>query len=371
MARKILLALGIVVVVIAVVGGIKVMQFKKLMNTPWVPPPETVSAAVAREEKWPETLDAVGSISAVQGVNVTTEIPGTVREIAFASGALVAKGDLLVRLDTSSEEAQLRAAEAQQEWARVSVERARTLRKDNTMSQSELDSAEAAWKQAEANTDTIRATIDKKTIRAPFAGRLGIRLVNVGQYLDTGKPIVSLQSLAPVYADFSLPQQNLAQLKPGMRVRVTTDTFPGRWFEGTLTALNPDLDTATRNVRVQATLANDDQLLRPGMFGRIEVVLPSEDSVLSIPATSVLNAPYGDSVYVIKPATNSGGGLIVEQQFIRTGRSRGDFVSVETGLKPGDRVVSSGIFKLRNKMSVTENNDLAPKPSETPKPSDG
>ena len=225
------------------------------------------------------------------------------------------------------------------------MERARKLRADSTVSQSELDQAEAAWKQAKANADAIQAAIDKKTIRAPFAGKLGIRQINLGEYLDAGKPIVSLQSLSPVYANFSLPQQALAQLKTGMVVRVSIDAYTNRPFEGTLTAINPELDSSTRNVRLQATLDNADQLLRPGMFARIEVVLPGEETVLVIPATAVLSAPFGDSVYVIEPGanapaasgTNAAPALVVRQQFISSGRSRGDFVAVEKpALKPAN-----------------------------------
>ena len=252
------------------------------------------------EEKWPDTLTAIGSISAEQGVTVSPEIAGKVSEIAFESGAVVAKGDLLVRLDTSSEEAQLRAIEAQVELARLNAERDRQLRANNTLSQSELDAAEAVLKQNQANADAIRATIEKKNIRAPFAGQLGIRLVNLGELLDVGKPIVSLQSLSPVYADFSLPQQELARLRTGLPVRVSSDTYPDQRFEGTLTALNPDLDQTTRSVRLQATFENAEKQLRPGMFVRVEVVFPEEQTVLAVPATAILSAPYGDSVYVIE-----------------------------------------------------------------------
>ena len=227
-------------------------------------PPECVSSAVVQEEKWQGTLTAIGSIMAVQGVTITPEIPGIISEISFESGAVVAKGDLLVRLDTSLEEAQLRALEAQEELARLNLTRERTLRSQNMVSQAELDTAEATLKQTQGNADAIRATIMKKTIRAPFAGRLGIRLVNLGQYLDTGKPIVSLQSLTPIYADFSLPQQELARLKTGMRVRVTTDTYPGREFDGTLTAINPDLDQSTRSVGLQATFAEPGAIAPAG-----------------------------------------------------------------------------------------------------------
>jgi membrane fusion protein (multidrug efflux system) len=368
--KKIFVGIAIVIVVIGVLGGTKALQFKTLMAAAknFAPPPETVSSAVVREEKWQSVLSAIGSVTAVQGVTVTPEIAGTVREIAFESGATVKKGDLLVRFDTSSEEAQLRSLEAQVQWAKVSLDRQSTLRTNELVSQSDLDSADAAWKQAVANADNLRATIEKKTIRAPFAGRLGIRQINLGQYLDAGKPIVSLQALSPVYADFSLPQQELGQLKQGMKVRVTTDTYPDRQFDGTLLAINPDLDAVTRSVGLRATFENADEALRPGMYAKVEVLLPEEKPVLVIPATSVLSAPSGDTVYVIEQ--DEKGGLVVRQQLIRTGRSRGDLVTIESGIKPGERVVSSGVFKLRNKMAVSINNDIVPKSEASPKPPD-
>jgi membrane fusion protein, multidrug efflux system len=375
MIRKIAIAVVLVLVVLGALAGTKMLQIRTLMADAKAagPPPESVSSAVAHEEQWQATLTAIGSITAEHGVAVTTDTPGIVREISFQSGAVVSKGDLLVRLDTSAEAAQLRALEAQVDLARINADRQRTLRSSSLISQSDLDTAESTLKQYQGNADAIRAVIEKKTIRAPFAGRLGIRLANLGQYLDVGKPIVSLQSLSPVYADFSLPQQELARLKTGMKVRVTTDTYPGRQFEGTLSAINPDLDASTRSVGLRATFDNADQLLRPGMFARAEVLLPEEQKVLVVPATSVLSAPFGDSVYVIESNPGKDGakpGLTVRQQFVRTGRARGDFLSVETGLKLGDRIVSSGVFKLRNGMSVIENNELSPKNSETPRPAD-
>jgi len=241
------------------------------------------------------------------------------------------------------------------------------------VSQSDLDTAEATMKQNQANADAIRATIEKKTIRAPFAGRLGIRQINLGQYLDVGKPIVSLQSLSPVYADFSLPQQELSRVSTRMRVRLAVDAFPDRRFEGKLTTINPDLDATTRSVGLQATIDNPDQTLRPGMFARAEVVLPEEKNVLVIPSTAVLSAPFGDSVYVIESkdsSSNGKAGLAVRQQFVRLGAARGDYVSVESGLKAGERIASAGVFKLRNGMAVVENNDLVPKSTMTPRPPD-
>jgi len=373
MKRNIFIAVIIVLAVLLGLAGVKALQIHALISAgkTFVPPPDTVSSAVVHEEKWQDTLTAVGSIDPQNGVTVASEVAGTVAEIAVADGSLVAKGDLLMRLDTSSEEAQLRSAEAQTELARLNAERTRSLRAGNTVSQAELDQAEATLKQNEANADVIRAAIEKKTIRAPFAGRLGIWLVNVGASLEARRPVISLQSLMPVYADFSLPQQDLAQLTTGSPVQVTCDAYPGRKFDGTLTAINPDLDATTRSVTLRATFDNTNQLLRPGMFVRVEVALPQAQPVLAIPSTAILSAPFGDSVYLIEPSTNSAGGLVVRQQFVRTGQSHGDFVSVLSGLKPGDRVVSAGLFKLRNGAPVTVNNDIMPKPSKTPNPAEG
>jgi membrane fusion protein (multidrug efflux system) len=372
MKAKIALAITAVILIVGSLAGIKVFQVKTLIaaGKGFAQPPETVSSAVVREEKWQTTLSAIGSVAAVEGVNVTTEIAGLVRELDFESGALVAKDVVLVRLDTSSEEAQLRAVKAQVELARITLEREQKLRSESMVSQSELDTAEATMKQDLANAEAIQATIEKKTIRAPFAGRLGIRQINLGQYLDVGKPIVSLQSLTPIYANFTLPQQQLAQLNTGMRVRLQTDAFPDRKFEGKLTAINPDLDASTRSVALQATFENPDQLLRPGMFARVEVILPEEKNVLVIPAISLISEAYGQSVYVIESSASSNGkpNLTVQQRFIRTGRAQGDFVTVESGLKVGDRIVTAGAFKLRSGMAVVENNELTPESSKTPRP---
>jgi membrane fusion protein (multidrug efflux system) len=371
MKKKLFVGLVIVIAVGGVLGAIKALQIRAIIASAsqMVPPPETIASAVVHSEQWPEALTAVGSVKADQGVTVAPEIAGTVTQIAFESGATVEKGDLLVKLDTSLEDAQLRAAEAQAELARLTAERTRKLREDKTVSQSELDNAEAAWKQAQANADAIRATIDKKTIRAPFSGRLGIRLVNLGEQLDVGKAIVSLQSLTPVYVDFSLPQQDLEALQTGLKVRVTTDAYPEKQFEGELTAINPDLNATTRSIQLRAKFANDEKLLRPGMFVNAAVELPGDQNVLAIPSTAILSQPYGDAVYVITPqAANGVTNLIVQQKFIRTGRALGDFTSVISGLQAGDRVVSAGLFKLHNGASVQENNTNSPTASLSPNP---
>ena len=371
MKRPVFIAVGIVIAIFIVLAGIKVLQIRSMIEfgKTFQMPPETIAVAVAHEEQWRDSLFAVGSINAEQGIIVTPEVSGTVVEIAFASGANVTKGDLLVKLDSDTEDAQLRAAEAQADLAKVSAERMRKLSADNAASKSELDQAEATFKQASANADMIRAALDKKKIRASFTGQLGICQVSLGEQIPVGKAIVSLQALAPVFADFSLPQQDLGKISTGLAVHVTSDTFPGKFFDGEVAAINPDLDAATRSVGIRAKLANADKLLRPGMFVRAEVVMPGDAKVLVIPSTSLLSAPYGDSVFVIETKVEGGKtNSTVQQKFIKTGRAQGDFVSVISGLNPGDKIASAGIFKLRNGMSVVENNEMTPKASKTPTP---
>jgi membrane fusion protein (multidrug efflux system) len=371
MKKKIIAGIIIVITVGGGLGLVKTLQIRALIASAslFTPPPETIATAVVNQENWQDTLSAVGSVSPAQGVIVSPEIAGKVTEIAFESGATVKQGDLLVKLDTSSEAAQWRAADAQVQLATLNRDRAKKLRADNTVSQAELDQAEATLQQSQANADTIRATIEKKTIRAPFAGRLGIRLVNLGEHLDVGKGIVSLQSPSPVFVDFSLPQQALAQLQTGLVVRVASDTYPDQKFTGELAAINPDLDSVMRSVRVRAKFENTNELLRAGMFVGVKVELPGKKTVLTIPITAILPAPSGDSVFVVQTeVVNGTTNLVVEQKLILTGEARGDFISVETGLKPGERVVKAGVFKLRKGMTVQENNDLTPEASVTPTP---
>lgn len=376
MAKKIIVSLIALIVLIGVIAGIKGMQIGTLIaaGKSMVPPPETVSTAEVREEHWEPAIDAIGSVTAAQGVILSAEVSGTITSIAFESGSTVKAGDLLIEIDTSVEQAQLAAAEAQATLADISLQRAKDLRAKNTNSQADLDAAEAQAKEAAAQVANIRASIAKKTIRAPFAGRLGIRLVNLGQYLAAGTPIVSLQSLQPVYVNLSLPQQRLGQLAIGLSSRVISDAYPGRVFEGRITAINPDIDLATRSVTVQLTLSNEEELLRPGMFVNVAVVLPSKENLVVIPATSVLFAPYGDTVFVVEKKQDDKEAeprLVVRQQFVRLGVRRGDFVAVSEGLKPGETIVATGAFKLRNGARVTVNNTLAPKPSLNPTPAEG
>lgn len=375
MIKKLIITVFGLLLVLGLLGGVKALQIGALIaaGKSMTPPPEAVTTAEAAEETWQPSLNAVGSLAAVQGVTLSAEVAGTVSKIAFDSGANVEAGSLLVELDTSVEAAQLRSAEASAELARLNFERAKSLREKNTNSQADLDSADAQAKEADAQVENIRATIAKKKITAPFTGRVGIRQVNLGQFLAVGSPVVSLQSLDPIFVDLSLPQQNLGQIAPGMTARVSTDVYAGRVFEGKVTAINPDLDAVTRSVRLQVTLPNAEGLLRPGMFGTVSIMLPVTEKVLTIPATSVLYAPYGDTVFIVEDKKDEKSGevrKVVRQQFVRLGVAKGDFVSVISGLKPGQTVVSSGVFKLRNGVAVSIHNELSPDAKLEPKPSD-
>ncbi len=355
-----------------VLADIKALQIHKMTSGgQGGMPPTTVTSVEVKQENWPPLLSAIGSVSPVQGATISSELPGTVAEVGFESGAVVKKGALLVRFDTSAEEAQLHSADADTQLAKADLERARDLAVRKVISKAELDAAESKFKQKSAITENMGAMIAKKTMQAPFDGIAGIRMVNIGQMVKAGDQIVPLQSLDPVYIDFALPQQRLADLSTGLEVNMHTDAFPGRVFRGTLTAINSAVDVATRNVTLQATFPNSDHMLRPGMFAKVDVVLPRKEPVLAIPATAIAYAPYGDSVFVIEKKKDEKSGKesqVIRQQFIRTGETRGDFVTITQGLKAGETVVSSGVFKLRNGMPVVINNELAPKPEVNPTP---
>ncbi len=369
---KAALGLGLLVAVLLLIKGLQIFTMASSGKNV-VPPPVTVTSAVVKEENWSPVLPAIGSVSAVQGAIVATELGGVVSEIDFENGGSAHKGDVLVRLDASSEEAQLRTAEADLELARQDLERTRDLATRKVISKAEIDAAESKFKQKEGQVDNMRAMIAKKEVRAPFDGELGIRQVNVGQMINAGQQVVPLTSLDPVYVDFALPQQHLAQLSQGLEVRVRSDAVPGREFKGKLTAINSMIDPVTRNVSVQATLENPDHVLRPGMFAKAEVMLPEKRPALVIPGSAVSYAPFGDSVFVIEKKKDEKTGKeseVIRQQFVRVGEARGDFVSITNGLKAGETVVGTGVFKLRNGMAVAINNDLAPKPQLNPTPVD-
>ena len=371
--RSLALAISLLIGIVVFVFGIKVLQIGKMMSTPMVMPPTTVSSAVVKEEDWAPTLSAIGSVSAVQGAVVSTELGGVVAEIDFQNGGVAKKGDVLVRLDSSAEEAQLRTAEADLELAKANLERERGLAARKVVSQQEFDAAQSTFGQKQGAVDNMHAFITKKEVRAPFDGMLGIRQVNVGQMINSGQQVVQLTALDKVYVDFALPQQNLPKLGTGYEARVHADALPGHEFKGKVTAINSMVDAVTRNIGVQATLENPDHELRPGMFVKVDVILPDKSKTLVIPGSAVSYAPYGNSVFVIEKKKDPKTGKesqSLRQAFVRIGEARGDFVAITEGLKAGDVVVSTGVFKLRNGMPVVINNDLAPKPQLNPKPMD-
>ena len=357
-----------------IIGTVKFLQIRQAIaqGGSWSPPPETVTTVVANPAKWPATLHAVGTVEAVHGVVVSADLPGVVASIDFESGRNVREGQTLVRLDTRQERAQLAAVEAQRDLAKLNADRASALLKREVISQAEYDRLSAEFKQAEANVNTVRATIQRKQVRAPFSGVAGIREVSLGQYLEGGAAIVPIQSMDPVYVNFSLPQQDVSVLRVGAEVRVSSDTSAAKDAFGKITAINSLVDETTRNVMVQATFRNPHGKLRPGMFVEVEAGAGSSASVVAIPTSAVSYAPYGNSVFVVANLKDPQGKTYkgVEQRFVKLGGERGDQVAVATGLKSGEEVVSSGVFKLRNGASVKVNNAIQPGNSPNPKPED-
>jgi membrane fusion protein (multidrug efflux system) len=371
--KRILVTVAGLVVVIALLVGIKALQIGTLIgqSANFAPPPESITTAVASTQSWESVITAVGSFEAVRGVTLAAEAPGRVVHIDFEAGSTVKAGDVLLQQDITTETARLRAAEANASLAKVGLDRSRDLLSKRLISQSEYDTAEAQYKAANAEVDNIRTLIEKKTVRAPFAGRLGIRLVNLGQNLQEGAEIVSLQQLDPLFINFSIPQRQLDQMRLGYTVKATTDALPGRVIEGKITAINPEVNTATRNVRIQATASNPDEQVLPGMFAEVSVVLPGKKTVLAVPLTAVNYAPYGNSVFIVKETRNEAGGepqLTVRQQFVQLGETQGDYVAVTSGLTEGDVVAGSGVFKLHNGQAVVVNNELAPEYKLHPEP---
>ncbi|HET8891806.1 MAG TPA: efflux RND transporter periplasmic adaptor subunit [Candidatus Angelobacter sp.] len=374
MLKKMTLMLAIVVALIASLGFVKFKQIEAATQNfaKFQPPPTAVTTVVARQEDWPATLNAIGTVVAVQGVTVSADLPGIVDRIAFDSGKSVREGDVLVELDTRQERAQLAAAQAQSDLARVNFERLRGLVKDGVIPQADYDRAESEQRATEAKVKEIQATIARKTIRAPFSGTLGIRQVNLGQYLSAGNAVVPLQSLHPIYVNFGVPQEAARQVMVGRNVRITADDLPGRNFEGRVTAIDSVLDEKTRNVQVQATVANGDNKLHPGMFVKAQLSMGAARPTVTLPASAISYAPYGDSVFVVSDMQDQSGHTYrgVRQQFVKVEGSRGDQVAVTSGVKGGDEVVSSGVFKLRNSAAVQVNNKVQPENNPAPKPED-
>ena len=380
MMKRMLLMLTVMAGLIGGLGFVKFQQIQAAIaqGVSFQPPPEAVTTIAAQQTEWPATVSAIGSAAAVQGVTVSADLSGTIDRIAFDSGKSVRQGEVLVELDTRQERAQLAAAEAQRDLARINFDRMQGLLKENVISRAEFDSATADSKQTEARVGEIRSAIERKTIRAPFSGILGIRQVNLGQYLSSGDPIVQLQSLNPIYVNFDVPQDAIAQMRMGREVRITLadaagpNNLTGAGFPGRVTAIDSTVNENTRNIQVQATLSNPEGTLRPGMFVQAEVAVGQGRSLVALPATSISYAPYGDSVFIVGMVKGPNGDTYkgVRQQFVKVEGARGDQVGIVTGVKPGDEVVTSGVFKLRNGAAVLVNNKVQPANDPSPTPAD-
>ncbi|MGB5375030.1 MAG: efflux RND transporter periplasmic adaptor subunit [Polyangiales bacterium] len=373
--KQVLMAVAGLLAVLLVLGGIKGAQIAAMIKAgeSFQPPPEAVTTAAVETARWGSSIVAIGSIQPVMGVMLTAEIPGTVREIRFESGQEVKEGDLLLRMDTSTERAELAAAQADATLAEAELGRTRSLLARDARSQADLDIAIAKAARARAAVRNVSSVISKKTIRAPFSGRLGIRKVDVGEFLQPGTQIVALDASHPAYVDFRVPQQALAEIEAGQEVTITGDTFGDRAWMGKVDSIDARIDPSTRNVLIRALVDNPDGRLRPGMFVDVKVTLPNLQDVLLIPETALLYAPYGDSVFLVRGAENDADGqgdLTVEQLFVRVGERRGDLRAIDSGLEPGQTIVSTGAFKLQNGSAIVVNNALAPKVSENPTPED-
>jgi len=370
MFKKFLIAIAGFIVVVLTLGAVKVAQIKEMSSVQHVPPPSSVTTAEARAADWHPSLHAIGTLAPVDGVTISADADGTVTRLAVESGAAVKAGDLLVELDTSIEVAQLGAAQARADLARINIDRAKDLWERNVSSKSEYELADATYKQALAEVAALNALIAKKQVRAPFDGRIGIRMVNLGQFVARGRPLLPLQKLDPIYVNFSVPQRQLPSLAIKQEVGIVIDAFADRRFTGTITAINSEVDAATRNISVQATLANPQEMLRAGMFARVEVQMTGTEVQVVVPATSVSYASYGNSVFIVEKMKGEDGKeyLGVRQQMVKLGPTRGDLVAIAEGVKAGEQIVTSGVFKLRNKAPVQVNNVVQPTSSEAPKP---
>lgn len=335
-------------------------------------PPDTVTSIIVRPQSWQPVLETIGSLSAAQGVMLSADLPGVVMSTPLQSGAMVKKGDLLVQLNVEQEKAQLRSALAQLKLAQIKLSRASDLSAKSVIAKSALDDVNAEYDGAFARVDEIKAIIARKSLYAPFDGMLGLCKINEGQYLQSGAPIIALNLLDIIYVNFALPQQNIGELSLGQEVKVKADGLPNEVFKGIITAINSEVESTTRNILVQATIANDKRLLRGGMFASVCVLLPIKEKVLTVPLSAINYAPYGDSIFVIEKVNKPKEPpyLGVREQSVSLGPTRGDQVVVLKGLKSGDEIVTSGVFKLRSGNAVKINNSVQPGNNPAPKPSD-
>jgi membrane fusion protein, multidrug efflux system len=380
--RYVVVTLGLLLLV-GVLVAVKFLQISSLMAmgkemAQAGPPPEAVASAVAESRDWEGTLFAIGTVAGAKSVDVSNDAPGRVDRIRFESGAVVKKNQVLVELDTSVERAELASAKSRRGLAEVNAKRSRLLVAEKVAAQAQLDNDEAALRTASTEVAQNQAEIERKVVRAPFAGRLGIREVDVGQYLTPGTRLTKLEEVGAVYVDFTLPQEQLGRVKEGMAVRISSAAFANAPIDGAISAVSPAVDNQTRSLQLRATIPSEADRLRPGMFVDVTVVTPTKSKVVAVPAMAVVHAPYGDSLFVIEDKPSGSPGMtktpdgkpvkVARQQFVRLGESRGDFVAILEGLKAGQQVVSAGAFKLRNGSPIVIDNSVKPEPKQNPRP---
>ena len=374
MKKRFFLIVGGLVLAVVVIAGIKALQVKDViaMYSKMGPPAQAVTTMSVKAQTWPNVLRAIGSLEAVNGVVLSADLPGVVERIDFESGANAKTGDVLIQISTSQEVAQLKSAEAKRDLAAITLQRQKELLAKQSTSKSDYDTAEANFRDMDATVANSQATIQRKTIKAPFNGALGIRKVQLGQYVNSGDPIVALQALDPIRVNFSLPQQSLGSIKAGSTVKITSDATGNDGFTGAVNAVNSKVDESTRTFQAQATLTNTNGRLRPGMFVNVEIQLPESESILPLPTTAISYAPYGNSVFVVEEMKGKDGTPYkgVRQQFVTTGATRGDLVAIVKGIKAGEEIVTSGVFKLQNGGPVVVNNTVQPGANPEPKPTD-
>jgi membrane fusion protein (multidrug efflux system) len=368
--------LFVILALLAVVGGLAAVKYKQIASLISAshamekagPPPEAVGSFVSRQDTWQESLEAVGSIAPAKGVTLSNDAPGLVSAIHFESGAVVRQGQILLELDSNVERSQLASVEARKELAQVNATRTRALVESQSIARSQQDTDDSVVKTSRSDLDVLQAQIARKVVRAPFAGRLGIRQVNLGQYLNPGTAIATLESTTTVFVDFTLPQQRLKEIALGMPVRVTIEGEGVRAADGTIAAVDPSIDAVTRSIKLRASIPNGDEKLLPGMFAKVSVLLPGTRDVVVVPTSALVHASYGDSVFVVEDRKDDGPGKVARQQFIKVSETRGDFVAVAQGLTAGQEVVTAGAFKLRNGAGVTIDNTVQSRPELSPHP---
>lgn len=369
-----LVTVGIVLGLIFTFEWVLLPGIKKQFQAKFANPPQTVSTIVAAKQEWQPQLKAIGTLRAVRGADLSAQVGGTVSAIHFDSGADVAEGALLVELSATDDKAKLDSLKAQAELARITLQRDQRQLQAQAVSKQQVDTDTQTLASDEAQVAQQQATLDYKIIRAPFAGRIGIRQVDVGQYLPPGTPIVTLQALDPIYVDFTLPQQALAQIAVGQKVRVEVDTFPGEDFAGTIAAINSKVDTATRNVQIRATIANPQHRLLPGMFANVVIDVGTQQNYVTLPQTAVTYNPYGSTVYLVDDKGKGADGqeqLVARQVFVTTGDTRGDQVAIVKGVDSGQTVVTAGQIKLRNGSPLHIDNSVQPTDVANPHPTEG